>query len=166
MAPAGSTPRPPATCSLSTEVRRRSASVCSLLSAASLCLLTACACFRANRCEIDNVIFPASKAGWVARALDLKTVMFWNPANWDVSNAWPGIRAFLEKNVPAVVQNPEEYHGEFFGIIVDGNKRLFCNFVRRVNPAADRNLPAIVQLECDTASKQCFNLRIGESRQP
>jgi len=113
-----------------------------------------------------GVIFPASKADFAAHATGRKDLQYWMPAQTDVANAVPHIKAFLAKEAPSIASRFHKYRCQYFGIVVEGKKRMYCNFFHRDGHAADwQTDPLIVldggdryfQLEYDMQSKRCLN---------
>lgn len=140
------------------------------VSFAILCaLLTGCAS-TLNKGGVEGVIFPASKADFAARATGRKNLQYWTPAESDIAQAMPQIKAFLAKQAPSIASSLQEYRCQYFGVVVDGKKRIYCNFFRRGSwDEYWRIEPVFVldggddffQLEYDVKSKQCLNFTVN-----
>ena len=76
----------------------------------------------------QGVIFPASNADFAARVTGRKNLSFWTPTPADIAEATPNIKGFLEKQNPSIATRLQEYRCQYFSIVVEGKKRLFCNF--------------------------------------
>jgi len=113
----------------------------------------------------QSVILPASKAEFLGMELD-----YWTLIESDIAEAAPHIKAFLTKQSPFIASPLSKYRCQYFGIIVDGKKRLYCNYFRRGEWDRDwKTDPVIVmdggnyffQLEYDVESKQCLNFVVN-----
>ena len=140
------------------------------MSVAVLCgLLTGCASTLTTG-GVDGVIFPARKADFAAHTTGRKELQYWTPAQSDIVEATRHIRAFLAKQSPFIANRLQQYRCQYFGIIVDGKKRVYCNFLHR--DGHDENWqtrPVFVldggdsyfQLEYDMQSKRCLNFMVN-----
>jgi hypothetical protein len=116
----------------------------------------------------QSVILPASKAEFLAS--DAKELDYWTPTDADVAEAAAHIKAFLAKQSPSLASQLSEYRCQYFGITVDGKRRLYCNFFRRGDwDDGWETEPVIVfdggddffQLEYDLESRQCLNFQVN-----
>jgi len=119
---------------------------------------------------VEGVIFPASQANFVGDATGGKGLTFWTPSKSDVAGAFPKIQVFLESEAPSIAARLAQYRCQYFGIIVEGKKRIYCNFFRRDGGIANwKSEPLFVldggewyfQLEYDLESEKCLDLRIN-----
>jgi len=119
---------------------------------------------------VEGVIFPASQANSVGDATGRKGLTYWTPSKSDVAGAFPKIRGFLKSEAPAIAARLTRYRCQYFGIIVEGKKRIYCNFFHRDGGIANwKSEPLFVldggdrffQLEYDLESEKCLDLRIN-----
>lgn len=117
-----------------------------------------------------GVIFPASKADFVAQVTDRKSLSYWTPTPADIAEATPNIKRFLEKQNPSIASRLREYRCQYFGIVVAGKKRIYCNFFHRDEHDEDwQACPLFVldggdsyfQLEYNIETKQCLNFMVN-----
>ena len=99
----------------------------------------------------------------------LKGKEFWTPTKEQVLKAEEKIKEYLKHNSPGhapdLWQDLPKYKRQYVGIIVDGHKRIFCNFYRWDRPLSSK--PVFVldggadffQLEYDLEDRKCYNFR-------
>jgi hypothetical protein len=119
---------------------------------------------------VEGIIFPASQANFVGDATGRKRLTYWTPSESDVAGAFPKIQAFLKSEAPPIAARLTQYRCQYFGIIVEGKKRIYCNFFHRDGGTANwKSEPLFVldggdwyfQLEYDLESEKCLDLRIN-----
>jgi hypothetical protein len=119
---------------------------------------------------VEGVIFPASQANFVGDATGRKGLTCWTPSKSDVAGAFPRIQAFLKSEAPSIASRLSQYRCQYFGIIVEEKKRIYCNFFHRECGIANwKSKPLFVrgggdwffQLEYDLESEKCLDLRIN-----
>jgi len=119
---------------------------------------------------VEGVIFPASQANFVGDATGRKGLTYWTPSESDVAGAFPRIQAFLKSEAPSIASRLTQYRCQYFGIVVEGKKRIYCNFFYRDGGIANwKSEPLFVegggdwyfQLEYDLVSEKCLNLQIN-----
>ena len=118
----------------------------------------------------QGVIFSASNADFAARVTGRKNLSYWTPTPADIEEATPNIKEFLEKQNPSIASRLQEYRCQYFGIVVEGKKRIFCNFFHRDRHDEDwQTSPLFVldggelyfQLEYNIETKQCLNFMVN-----
>ena len=119
---------------------------------------------------VEGVIFPAGQANSVGDATGRKGLTYWTPSESDIASAFPKIRGFLKSEAPSIASRLSQYRCQYFGIIVEGKKRIYCNFFHRDGGIVNwKSEPLFVldggdwyfQLEYDLESEKCLNLRIN-----
>jgi hypothetical protein len=119
---------------------------------------------------IEGVIFPSGKADFLTRNTRQPNLQSWTPSESDIEKAIPAIKAFLAKQATSIANRLTEYRCQFFGIIVDGKKRIYCNFFHREGHDENwKSTPVSIwdggdryfQLEYDIESDQCLDLFIN-----
>ena len=119
---------------------------------------------------VEGIIFPVSKADFVADVTGREGLDYWAPTQSDIDDALPHIKVFLTKHSPAIAAQLQQYRCQYFGIVVEGKKRVYCNFSHRSADHANwRSEPIYVfdggnmyfQLEYDIEKKQCFNFMVN-----
>lgn len=126
-----------------------------------------------KREELENTIVPAHRAEFTARAMGQDGVVFWTPSKADVASALARIPAFLATEAPALGRHLGRYRRQFIGVLIDGQKRLYCNFLPLDTANADGHSQPVVekdneaapfQVEYDIESKHCLSLRLRGKR--
>ncbi|HUX02866.1 MAG: hypothetical protein WBD63_07540 [Phycisphaerae bacterium] len=120
---------------------------------------------------VEGVIFSASHANnFVGVETGQKELTYWTPSRSDVAGAFPRIQAFLKHEAPSIAGRLSQYRCQYFGIIVEGRKRIYCNFFHRDGGIANWKSESLFvcdggdwyfQLEYDLESEKCLNLRIN-----
>jgi hypothetical protein len=90
--------------------------------------------------EYTGVIISESGASEFGYVFGKAPTGFWGPSIDDVSRAEKCIRQFLEslqrdpnlgtyqqENVAFILENLEQYRRQYVGVVVDGEKRIWCN---------------------------------------
>ena len=141
-----------------------------------LCILQVGCTTTVNTDGVEGVIFPASKADFVAFESGRKDLQYWTPTKSDITAAMPRIKEFLVKQAPTIANKLQKYRCQYFGIVVEGKKIIYCNFFYRDgffqrggHDKAWQTKPVFVfdggdwyfQLEYDTESKQCINFQVN-----
>ena len=138
--------------------------------AALAVLLVGCSAPSVSTSGVEGTIFPASQANFVGQATGRKELTYWTPSEPDVASAFPRIQAFLKSEAPSIAARLTQYRCQYFGIIVEGRKRIYCNFFHRDGGIANwKSKPLFVegggdwyfQLEYDLESGKCSDLRIN-----
>ena len=133
-------------------------------------LLGGCSASSISTGGVEGVIFPASQANFVSDTTGRKGLACWTPSKSDVAGAFPRIRAFLKSEAPSIAARLTQYRCQYSGIIVEGKKRIYCNFFHRDGEMAYwKSEPVFVldggdwyfQLEYDLESEKCLDLRIN-----
>ena len=119
---------------------------------------------------VEGIIFSSSKADFVTHVTGRKDLESWTPCESDIAEAIPAIKFFLAKKAPSIASRLTEYRCQYFGIVVDGKKRIYCNFFHREGHEENwKSNPLFVldggdwyfQLEYEIESGQCLNLQIN-----
>ena len=140
------------------------------VSFAILCALLAGCTSTVATSGIEGVIFPARKADFAMEVTGRKDAQGWTPSKTEIAKAMPQIKTFLGKQAPSIASSLQEYRCQYFGVVVDGKKRIYCNFFRRSSwDEGWRIEPVFVldggddffQLEYDVKSKQCLNFTVN-----
>jgi hypothetical protein len=117
--------------------------------------------------KIDGVIC-TNVADWKFR---FKRNEFWNPTKDDVLKAEEQIETYLKtdaKLYPNIWRKLPNYKRQYLGIIVNGHKRIFCNFFCfNDEPLTDKPVfwkdggDCYFQIEYDLNDAKCYNLRVN-----
>ena len=115
--------------------------------------------------EFNGVIFSAGSTDII---LGTESIIdgYWSPSEEDIHAAEAAIHTFTEVSQPEVFTRLHKYGRQYFGIIVKGRKRIYCNFF--MNPT---NFPSrfsdyvfvldggndYFRIEYDVDSKTCLN---------
>lgn len=118
--------------------------------------------------EFNDVIFPPEFNEIIIFDEDIRRTIdgYWSPSKEDVRAAEVAIRSFLKNSQPEIFARIDKYGRQYFGIIVKGRKRIYCNFF--MNP---KNFPSrfsdyvfvldggndYFRIEYDVDSKTCLN---------
>ena len=120
--------------------------------------------------EIEGVIFPANKANFAALATGRKGLQYWAPSESDIAKAIPKIKTFLATQAPSIASRITKYRCQYFGIIVDGKKRVYCNFFHRDGNESDWKTDGVLvydggdwyfQIEYEIETKRCLNFQVN-----
>ena len=95
----------------------------------------------------------------------------WTPSEEQISKAEPDILKYIEQSNPRIFQNLNKYRCQYWGITVEGRKRIYCNFFRLTwdERFSWRTEPVIVfdggdsyfQLEYDIETEKCLNFMVN-----
>ena len=129
------------------------------------CLLASCGDAKKTG-GADDILLHGSKAP--AYFLQPGELKYYTPTTSDVVAAKPHITAFLTQSI---AYSPEQYRGQYFGVVADGKKRMFCNFYDRSHDLshgwANQMFSAIGLAEgewfyvhYDIDTQQCFELTV------
>ena len=121
---------------------------------------------------MEGVIFPASKADFVAYNTGRKVMQYWTPAETDIAEATPHIRAFLITQSPSIASRLPTYRCQYFGVIIDGKRRIYCNFFPvddawpdwdwQTDPlSVDDGGDSYFQVEYEIETKRCLNFMVN-----
>ena len=135
------------------------------------CLLGGCA-HTITMGGIEGVIFPASKADFVAYNTGRKVMLYWTPAEADIAEATPRIKAFLITQSPSIASRLATYRCQYFGVFIDGKRRIYCNFFpaddvwpdwnwRTAPLSVDDGGDSYFQLEYEIETKRCLNFMVN-----
>ena len=135
---------------------------------AAICgmLLAGCDAGAINTGGVEGVIFPAGQAG----ANSLTPPATWTPSKSDIAVAWPKIEAFLKSSTPTLASRLPKFRCQYFGITVEGKRRIYCNFFARDAGFPDWKSRGVFvldggdqyfQLQYDVESSQCMCLMIN-----
>ena len=136
--------------------------------------------------EYTGVIFSETRAPEWGFWFDPASTGFWEPSVDDVTRAEKRIRQFLvaaqddpdlhfylKANAPIILEKLEEYRRQYVGIIVDGEKRIWCNFFLHVHEFPDWKRDPVFVLDGGNAfwdieyvldKDECINFKVhGEA---
>lgn len=115
--------------------------------------------------EFNGVIFSAGCPGII---FDTERIIdgYWSPSEEDIHAAEAAIHTFTEVSQPEIFKRLHKYGRQYFGIIVKGRKRIYCNFF--INPkrfpsrfswfvVVDDGGNNYFRIEYDVDSKTCLN---------
>ena len=96
----------------------------------------------------------------------------WNPTREQLDGAEPDVLEKIQRSEPELFQRIDQYRCQYFGITVDGRKRIYYNFFLNDTEAFDgdwRTEPVFVldggsdyfHLEYDLESRQCTNFYVN-----
>ncbi len=132
-------------------------------------LLFVCGC-ALNQTEIVGRVLPHADAGDIPYSLDGKTEGFWVPTGEILSRAEPAILRYIEEQDGKIFANIDRYRCQYVGIVVQGKKRVYCNFFWPTEDEADwkENFVFVLdggdmyfQLEYDVDSSKCLNFSVN-----
>jgi len=101
------------------------------------------------------------------------TTEFWTPTKDDVLAAENQIEAFLKKESKPHAANLwrklPDYKRQYLGIVVNGHKRIFCNFYCRSHRIPLDDKPVLVEdggecffrIQYDLNDKQCYDFNVN-----
>lgn len=115
--------------------------------------------------EFKGVIFPP---GYTDIFFDDERTIdgYWFPSQKDILAAEAGIQDFMKTSEPEIFKRLHRYGRQYFGIIVEGQKRIYCNFFvdPEDHPYWKSSYVLILdggdyyfRIEYDIGSKKCFN---------
>jgi len=152
-----------------TRIMIRSVETKRYISIALLCGLLAGCGSATTTGGIEGVIFPASKAEFAGAASGWRGE-YWTPSQMDVARAIPVIKTYLQEEAPSIASRLQQYRCQYFGIIAEGKKRMYCNFFQHGDwDKSWESEPVFVldggdlffQLEYDVELRQCLNLMVN-----
>ncbi|MBA7686374.1 hypothetical protein ES703_94818 [subsurface metagenome] len=115
--------------------------------------------------EFKGVIFPS---GWTDIIFDDERTIdgYWTPREKDILAAEAGIQDFMKASEPEIFKRLHQYGRQYFGVIVDGRKRVYCNFFidPEEHPYWKSSFVLVLdgganyfRIEYDVDSKKCLN---------
>jgi len=122
--------------------------------------------------EFDGVIFSADSTDII---FDTERIIdgYWSPSEEDVHAAEAAIHNFIKVSQPEIFTRLHKYGRQYFGIIVKGRKRIYCNFFMNPKEFPYRFSQFVFvldggnyyfRIEYDVDSKTCLNfLSNGEA---
>ncbi len=120
--------------------------------------------------QITGAILPTSEGHYLPYSINGRPTAGWKLTEESIRKAEPVILAFLKNAEKNIYQIIEQYRCQYFGIIVNGKKRIYCNFFRIEKYEEKwRTKPLIVvdggsnffQLEYDIETDKCLNFTIN-----
>jgi hypothetical protein len=121
-----------------------------------------------NQNKITGVIF--SNNIYLPYSVDGKPDGGWQPSEDIVKQAEPVILQYIEKSNKKNFGKPNKYRCQYFGVIIKGEKRIYCNFFWLTEYKKDwETNPVIVkdggdryfQLEYDVQTGKCLNFSVN-----
>lgn len=132
--------------------------------------------------EYTGIIISESGASEFGYLFSEAPTDFWEPSTDDISRAEKRIRGFLvsvqdsptsgsyqKEDAALILENLGKYRRQYVGIVVDGEKRIWCNaFYSDVSSPNWRRLPVDVdgggknfwQIECVLLRDECVNFTV------
>lgn len=138
------------------------------------CLLTAAGCVSSKPDEAENVIITSDKAAFAARIMGREGVVFWTPSKAEVNRTIRTVIPVLSREAPDVMRDLDLYRPQFFGVVVEGKKRVCARFTldpaRVAKVKVDPTAPPVLrrlgfQAEYDVELKRCLSLKVSEERE-
>ncbi len=140
--------------------------------AITLIVLTVVGCGTKQE-PITGVILPTSSGHYLPDSNDGRPARGWKPSKAVIKRAQPVILEYIKDSDQEIFENLDHYRCQYFGIIVDGKKRIYCNFFWFTEDRRNwRTKPVVVldggnwyfQLEYDVETAKCLNFAVnGES---
>ncbi len=133
----------------------------------------------------SGVIIPAEEAAKLRTVLEIEKLEdFWTPGKTDITKTEEAVTKYISnassdttineyrrKSALTIQKNLKEYGCQYIGIIVGGQKYVFCNFFRK---SSDHEKywkrgfifvldggSAYWQIECVLEKNQCINFRVN-----
>ena len=126
--------------------------------------------------EFVGVIIPAQRARTLSLWTRRQFSDFWTPSTVDIILAEKFIRMYMSDKMPDNYARINEYKRQYFGIIVNGQKRIYCHFIFpdehlakwRKEPVyiADATGKEFFPIEYDITSHQCVVHQPGQDDAP
>ena len=139
----------------------------------SILLVTCLAgCCSTHSNSIRGAVLPTSKGHWIPDSIDGKTAGGWTPSQRDIGTAQPIILKYIKDSNAALSGRLHGYRCQYFGIIVNGKKRIHCNFFRMTEDAKDwKTNPVVVdgggdwyfQVEYDVENHSCMHFSVNHA---
>jgi hypothetical protein len=122
---------------------------------------------------ITGAILPTSRGRYLPDSIDGRPTGGWKPSKAVIKRAQPVILEYIKDSDSEIYESLGQYRCQYFGIIVNGKKRIYCSFFRLTEDKRDwRTRPIVVdgggnwyfQLEYDVETARCLNFAVnGES---
>ena len=136
-------------------------------------ILMVCVGWDAGGELINGAVLPTSGNHYVPYSIDGRPTGGWRPSRATIEKAEPVILEYIKDSDQEIFEHLDQYRCQYFGIIVDGRKRIYCNFFWYTENKKDwRTRPIVVmdggnwyfQLEYDVETDRCLNFAVnGES---
>ena len=123
-----------------------------------------------NPNQIIGTIINISDDAYLPYSIEGKPSGIWHPSEEIIKKANPVIFQYINDSSKEIFRNIDLYRCQYFGIIIKGKKRLYCNFFRLTAYEKDwRTNPVVVfdggncyfQLEYDIETGKCLNFSIN-----
>jgi hypothetical protein len=95
--------------------------------AITLIVLTVVGCSTKQE-QITGVILPTSKGHYLPYSNDGKPTGGWKLSKAMIKKAQPVILEYIKDSDKEIFENLDQYRCQYFGIIINGKKRIYCNF--------------------------------------
>lgn len=132
-------------------------------------ILLVCGCAM-NQVHIDGTILADADADDVPYSLDGEIEGNWVPTAEMIARAEPIVLKYIEANDERIFAKLDRYRCQYVGIVVEGKKRLYCNFFELTEDEADWKESFVFvfdggdmyfQLEYDVESARCLNFAVN-----
>lgn len=120
--------------------------------------------------DIKGVILPTSEGQYLPYSIDGKPSKGWMISQDIVDNAQPIILQYIKIKDKEIYININRYRCQYFGIKINGKKRIYCNFIWHQNYNMDWHTNPIIvkdggkhyfQIEYDVDSNTCIKFSIN-----
>ena len=132
-----------------------------------LFILTGCATTKQK--FITGAILHVSKDS-IPYSLDGKPPKTWTPTEEFIQQIQPDILKYIQISNKEIFRNINKYRCQYFGIIVNGQKRIYCNFFWFTKEDKNWKTSPVVyfdggnyyfQLEYDVEERKCLNFTVN-----
>ena len=140
--------------------------------AITLIILTIVGCSTEQE-QVTGVILPTSRGHYLPDSNDGRPTGGWKPSKAVIKRAQPVILEYIKDSDKEIFENLDQYRCQYFGIIINGKKRIYCNCFWFTEDRRNwRTKPVVVldggnwyfQLEYDVETAKCLNFTVnGES---
>lgn len=135
----------------------------------TLIMLTTVGC-ATNQKQITGVVLPTSAGHYLPLSNDGIPSGGWKPSEAIIKKAQPVILEYIKNSDEKIFKNLDQYRCQYFGIIINGKRRIYCNFFWLPEYGENwRSNPVIVddggnwyfQLEYDIETGNCLNFSVN-----
>ena len=124
-----------------------------------------------QRTELTRgVIMSTSNGQYLPWSVDGKATEGWDPSPGEIKKLEPILLQYIEKQNADIFDKIENYRCQYFGIIVDGHERVYCNYFWFTKHDTNwRTQPVVVddggdryfQIEYDLDSNRCVHFSVN-----
>ena len=126
--------------------------------------------FAEHRGKITGHVLPTTDKRGYLYSQEGEVTGGWTPTKTQIREAEPAILEYIEKSDEKIFSNIEYYVCQYFGIIVNNRKHIYCNFLwldqdveewRSKLIEVDDGGNYYFQLEYDVRTKTCLNFSVN-----